>query len=421
MAIEWHYVASDGTDTWANSTNSGTPCSLDTALANLAAGIGVYLKAGTYSRSASDAITADGSATSPIIFAGCDASWNVLTPSRNATTKLLDATNYPIIDYGAGNYNLNAEGSNYSVFRCIKVSGARAAGQLQIGMNGLAYGCVVVNAANSANAIGLYSNQANPVFDNCDAACTGTSSGPAIQGASAVRIINCVSYGSKGNGINLGASAVLINCLIYGHAGYGAYFSSTSATHYFTLYGVTIYGGSGFYTGDAAFTNLSYIGCCHITDGGAYAIQNPNATGSSIVLSHNRTRDNTSGEKSWVGDYVIDVGGSDTNTGDQATDYKAYASSNFTLVTTAPGATLGQFGQPVGALPPGDWPLLANVVSPETMNGDTGTFVEADRNTDPGEANVKTGTSYKILNVTKNGSYSASGGGGRPEFRGSNL
>lgn len=38
---------------------------------------------------------------------------------------------------------------------------------------------------------------------------------------------------------------------------------------------------------------------------------------------------------------------------------------------------------------------------------------EASRNTDPGEANVKSGTSYKIANVAKNGSYAGGGGGSR--------
>lgn len=41
------------------------------------------------------------------------------------------------------------------------------------------------------------------------------------------------------------------------------------------------------------------------------------------------------------------------------------------------------------------------------------TVDEASRNTDPGEANVKSGTSYKIQNVAKNGSYAGGSGGTR--------
>jgi hypothetical protein len=49
LAAEVHYVSATGTDTWANSTNIGTPCSLATANANVAAGDTVYLRGGTYS------------------------------------------------------------------------------------------------------------------------------------------------------------------------------------------------------------------------------------------------------------------------------------------------------------------------------------------------------------------------------------
>lgn len=419
MDIEWHYVASDGTDTWANSTNSGTPCSLDTALANVTSGKGLYMKAGTYTRSATDTVTADGTATSPIMMVGCDASWNVLTPSRDATTKLLSATNYPVISYGAGNYSWSANGADYWIYHCIKFVGARQGIQATFGASCYGYGCIFINNASNANAIAFSTISVSYIIlDNCDFAHTGGDGICAVLLFAACKIFNSIVYDSGGDGIQVTNSNIFIaNTLIYGHDDYGIKITTTTVTHNWSLYGVTIYGGKGIYTGDAAYTNLSYIGCCHITDGGAYAIQNPNATGSPIVISHNRLRDNVSGGVSWVGDYVYSVGGTDTATGDADTDYKATGSSNFTLKTTAPGVTLGQFGQPVGALPPGDWPLLTNVVSPETMNRDTGTFVEADRNTDPGESNVKTGTSYKILNVTKNGSYSASGGGGVSKSR----
>ena len=39
MAWSDHYVTDAGTDTYANSTNSGTPCSLATAVAGVAAGV----------------------------------------------------------------------------------------------------------------------------------------------------------------------------------------------------------------------------------------------------------------------------------------------------------------------------------------------------------------------------------------------
>lgn len=54
------------------------------------------------------------------------------------------------------------------------------------------------------------------------------------------------------------------------------------------------------------------------------------------------------------------------------------------------------------------WPAVGNVLVAETAWGPTGaeyagTFDEAARNTDPGEANVSDGVTYKILNVGKEG------------------
>jgi len=49
-----------------------------------------------------------------------------------------------------------------------------------------------------------------------------------------------------------------------------------------------------------------------------------------------------------------------------------------------------------------DYPDAANTLSADTTNGVAGTFVEADRNTDPGVANVWKGSgTYKIANATK--------------------
>jgi len=55
-----------------------------------------------------------------------------------------------------------------------------------------------------------------------------------------------------------------------------------------------------------------------------------------------------------------------------------------------------------------DFPDPANVLVGETTDGEDGTFDEAARNTDPGIANVKAPTAYKIHNADLVGTYSAS-------------
>lgn len=59
-----------------------------------------------------------------------------------------------------------------------------------------------------------------------------------------------------------------------------------------------------------------------------------------------------------------------------------------------------------------DLPDVANVLTSDTVDGVAGTFDEAARNTDPGEAHVEDGVTYKIQNVAKEGSLVGGGGGG---------
>jgi hypothetical protein len=56
-------------------------------------------------------------------------------------------------------------------------------------------------------------------------------------------------------------------------------------------------------------------------------------------------------------------------------------------------------------------PAASNVLLGVAVDATTGTFDEASRNTDPGEANVKLGTGYKIQNVNKTGTLIGGGGG----------
>lgn len=65
----------------------------------------------------------------------------------------------------------------------------------------------------------------------------------------------------------------------------------------------------------------------------------------------------------------------------------------------------GELNADDGTAGSGDFPATSSVLTSDTVQGSAGTFDEAARNTDPGEANVLTGTSYKIQNVDKNGSF----------------
>ena len=63
-----HYASPTGTDTWANSTNISTPCSLSTAFSNASAGDTVYLRGGSYSLSGQTEVSNNGSSGNEIVF-----------------------------------------------------------------------------------------------------------------------------------------------------------------------------------------------------------------------------------------------------------------------------------------------------------------------------------------------------------------
>ena len=60
-----------------------------------------------------------------------------------------------------------------------------------------------------------------------------------------------------------------------------------------------------------------------------------------------------------------------------------------------------------GSIPP----VWTPAATAKITKGGRDFYIEAERNTDPGEANVKTATAYTIYNVGKTGSLSAGGGG----------
>jgi hypothetical protein len=67
-------------------------------------------------------------------------------------------------------------------------------------------------------------------------------------------------------------------------------------------------------------------------------------------------------------------------------------------------------------------PTAANVLSGVAVDATTGTFDEAARNTDPGIANVRSGTNYKIQNSSLTGTMSGGAGStGYPRSRVANA
>src|SRR3990167_3152126 len=69
-ALVPHYVTQAGTDTYANSTNPATPCSLNTALGGAAAGDIVWIKYSSTPYSQAGVTVPNATATNSLVFAG---------------------------------------------------------------------------------------------------------------------------------------------------------------------------------------------------------------------------------------------------------------------------------------------------------------------------------------------------------------
>ena len=95
MAITERYVTSGAAG--GGDGSSGNPWTLTEALANMAAGDRINIKAdGTYTRSANDTVTPDGTATSPIILRGYTTTIGDATLGR-ASGGALDSSKMPTI------------------------------------------------------------------------------------------------------------------------------------------------------------------------------------------------------------------------------------------------------------------------------------------------------------------------------------
>jgi len=127
-----HYVAHDGTDTYANATNSATPCSLATAMGagGGAAGDVVFIMdSGTYTRTTAVSLTNNGSTAAYIVVAGID---NQNGANSNGGRPIID-----LQDTGGVN-GISVASNNVSWWENLDVRQAGLAG-VSIGDRNIAY------------------------------------------------------------------------------------------------------------------------------------------------------------------------------------------------------------------------------------------------------------------------------------------
>lgn len=362
MALTQRYVSSSGTDTYANSTNPSTPCSLTTAFANVAAGdVFNVKKDGTYTRTASDTVSASGSAAGVGMFRAyntvigdCARGRN---PSGGANPGRLDATNFATIAYNSG-FRLNVTGT-YLVFEGFEFTGSFSGGLVTLGgVDCHAAGCKATNSSTNAAAVAFDVTAQRSKTIDCDGA-LGASGGTAIFRLTAANTycIGCRATGSPAAGIAATNRAIIAANIVAACALDGIALSG-SADPVVLWNTVHACGGDGIDMA-AAMTVLTTILANHLTDNGGYGI-NANGASCAAYARNNRFRDNTLGKTSgaadWLGatdarEVTTDLGGSDT-------DYINPAVGDYALRHDAAGAraamgyllNIGGAGSPQGGL-----------------------------------------------------------------------
>lgn len=405
MAITEKYASSAGAGA-KDGTSEGAAWDFATMLTNAAAGDRINFK-GNHTLTGNATFTNAGSATSPIILRGYSSTIGDGYLGRTDNNGPLITTNMPVITGGA--YNITMP--NFSIIESMSVTSTRSVGAIAGGSYCAIVRCLANNSGTGSGSTGINTGQYSLAFD-CDAKLSGASGGAvALDLPGNCYAVACRADGGQAVGIRLSAATAAILCTAYS-SGTDAILGNSTSNTYLILGCTAVTSTSDGFHQVAAPTRLSFLINNLLADNGAYGIYAVDAA-SGVFSACNRIDRNSSGADNGATDWLDATSYSiNTTSLTQANEFPGYASDDYRL---GPTSTARQNGAPsyfdIGALQRiEDYPSAANVLTSDTVDGVAGTFDESARNTDPGEANVKSGTSYKIQNVAKSGSYSAGGG-----------
>lgn len=353
MALTKRYVRADAagggdgtTDANSGANGAFTFDEMITDIDTPHPGYKYLLKSGTYSRSASDTPTGDGTTSSPIIIEGFNTTEGDLLSNGRDANGDLDTTNFPLITYSSP-YRLAMNGSLNSVLRCLHVTGGASTNTVVIGAGSTISQCRVEN---TGTGVAIDSSVAtSAVIKNCDAIANTASATAAIQcqGATSIVIGNKCKCAS-GSGIVTRNTVTLAQNTIYESA-IGIQIDATNAQCNIINNTIANCTGDGIQFTTGTTTAVTIIGN-HITGSGGYGINYQTST-CVKQLGGNRFRDNTSGPINGGGDWeegtsINNVTSDDTD----AIDFADQANDNYSLLNTAPAITAGVgYRNPIGA------------------------------------------------------------------------
>lgn len=287
MAFTEKYVTTTGTDTYANASNSGTPCSLVTALAGMTGGHRINVKAGTYANTTTSRATgAAGTTTAPIVFRG----YNTAIGDLDADF----ATTPPQVTFTTGQFQL-AHG--FQRWQNIDFSGAPTAS----GVMGVTNSVDAVHfdrcrfentSANSGATASTSTNSSRLVFTRCRFVATSTANTiidfSGMTSTPKVVFAGCAFVGG-GDGIRIAPTGASGTGYVFARSAFrvGAHGISDAGTvGYCHVIGNTFYGGTDGYrsTATRATAGLVVLYGNAFSNNGGYGAQNSSGTNTAHIM-----------------------------------------------------------------------------------------------------------------------------------------
>lgn len=347
MAITEKYVSVAGGGSHDGSTE-GNAYTLSEAIAAVSAGCRYNVKKGTYTRTGSDTVSADGTATAPIVWRGYNATIGDLdSVGRTGDNGVLNTTDYPVIAYDAG-YRLASSGANYAVWQNIKITGTYSGYLFSAGSYSAIVRCSIDNASTNSGAIAYQVGAGPHTIIGCDLILSGGSGGKAALFTS----YTCLIYANRISSIAAGVCVDQYSLVVMVVGNQFVNLGGIAIDMTANTDGVpnlicqnTIYSG-----GDSAIktpnANLKapYVVDNLLTDCTGYGLLSGYAgTADSWVHQFfNRNRDNSSGFADGFDDWISATGAGNITavdgSEDETTDYVDASAGDLELKSTSPAA-----------------------------------------------------------------------------------
>lgn len=344
MALTKRYVRADadGTGDGTTDANSGATgaFTIEQMITDINTPHAAYkylVKAGTYARTTSSVtLTGDGTPTSPIVIEGFNTTEGDLYAQGRSSGGALDTTNFPEITFTTG--FLNANGANYLVIACIKLSGAPANAVLVATSRFQGRRLHVTNTnSSSASGTGISLGSIESTLIDCDVLTTSGGGTNAIRSLSSNNVISgCRAKCPAGTGILIRSSTTVRGCTIYECGTHGVATDNVPSNPIIMDNTIVNCSSNGIDI-IASSTAIHVITGNHITGCGGYGIEF-NASTCVKTLGWNRFRDNTSGNINGTDDWTEDtICIQITSDDSDADDFTDQTTDDYSLKSTAAG------------------------------------------------------------------------------------